>query len=212
MKTHIKGVKRTRYINVDLGAISATFHQCSGCATTDACCCAKYEVCVSAREMRAIIGALPLAAEHCPWLKDENGYDNVFDETERGCFAIDTHEDGLCVLAYHCDSGIRCSLHSVAEQIGVSPHLLKPFSCTLWPLSLQESPDAALSICDDAFRFPCNRRKEKGGTISPEILDSIKRLLGVAACAHILKAANKGLHNARVPLRGPLAGDLARPI
>ena len=116
------------------------------------------------------------------------------------------------MLAYHCDSGIRCSLHSVAEQIGVSPHLLKPFSCTLWPLSLQEPPDAVLSICDDSFRFPCNRRQEKGGAISPEILDSIKRLLGVAACAHILKAANKGLRNARVPLRGSLAGDLARPI
>ena len=206
MKNHIKGVKSSQYINVDLGAISATFHQCSGCSTTDACCCAKYEVCVSAREMKAIIGALPLAAEHCPWLKDEDGFDNVFDETEPGCFAIDTHEDGLCLLAYHCDSGIRCSLHSVAEQIGISPHRLKPFSCTLWPLLLLDPPDATLSICDDSFLFPCNRPQENG-TISPEILDSIKSLLGEAACAHIQKEANKGLLNARVPLRGPLAGE-----
>ncbi len=201
-------MKRPQYINVDLSAISAIFHRCSGCTSTDACCCAKYEVCVSAREMKTIIGILPLAAEHCPWLKGENGFDNVFDEAERGLFAIDTHEDGLCVFAYHCNSGIRCALHSVAEQIGISPHLFKPYACTLWPLGLQEPPNATLSICDDAFQFPCNRiRKEKGGAIAPEILNSIERLLGVAACGQILKAAKKGLHSTRVQLRGPLAGE-----
>ena len=168
MKTHLKrGSKRARHIHVDVRAIAATLHRCTGCATTAACCCAKYEVCVSAREMSAIIGALPLAAEYCPWLKGEDGFDNVFDETERGCFAIDTHADGLCVLAYSCDAGIRCSLHSVAEQIGVAPHRLKPIACTLWPLSLQEPPDATLSICDDVFRFPCNRRNGKGGPFRP---------------------------------------------
>ena len=200
-------MKRHQYITVDLKSISATVHRCSGCATTDACCCSKHEVCVSAREMKNIIGALPMAAKLCPWLKDKNGFDNVFDETERGVFAIDTHENGLCVFAYHCDSGIRCSLHSVAGQMGISPHLLKPYACTLWPLVLQEPPDAILSICPDAFQFPCNRaRKEKDNAISPEILDSIEMLLGKAACSHILAAANKGLHSTRAPLHGPLAG------
>lgn len=201
-------MKRTKHINVDLNAISAMSYRCSGCTSIDACCCAKYEVCVNTREMRAIIGIFPLAAEYCPWLKDKNGFDNVFDEAERGSFVIDTHENGLCVFAYHCDSGIRCSLHSVAEQIGTPPHLLKPFVCSLWPLALPEPPNATLSICDDAFQFHCNKtRKEKGGAISPAILDSIEKLLGVAAYSQILKAANKGLRATRVPLRGPLAGE-----
>ena len=204
-------MKSPQYINVDLSAISATLHRCSGCANTDVCCCATHEVCVSTREMKAIIGALPLAAGHCPWLKGEAGFDNVFDEVERGLFAIDTHEDGLCVFAYHCDSGIRCSLHSVAEQMGMSPHLLKPYACTLWPLVLREPPNAALSICDDALRFPCNSvRKGKGGAISPELLDSIEKLLGTAACGQTLKAAQKGSQGTRVLLTGRIFDAIRR--
>jgi len=160
-----------------------------------------HEVCVNAHEMKTISGALPLAAKHCPSLKDVNGYDNVFDEVERGLFAIDTHENGLCVFAYHVRSKIRCSLHSVALQIGMSPHLIKPSACTLWPLVLRESPDAVLSICDDALQFPCNR-KVKAGSISREILNSIEKLLGAAACGQILKAAQAGQKHARLRLRG----------
>lgn len=194
-------MKSPQYITVDLSAISATLHRCSGCASLDACCCATYEVCVSASEMKTILGTLPLAAEHCPWLKTGTGFDNVFDEVERGLFAIDTHKDGLSVFAYHGDSGIRCSLHSAAEQMGISPRLLKPCVCTLWPLVLREPPNAILSICDDALRFPCNRtRKGKSGAISPEILDSIERVLGVGVCRQILKTANKGLRSAKVLL------------
>jgi hypothetical protein len=201
-------MKHPQYINVDLKAIVATAHQCSGCFTAKACCCAKYEVCVGLREMRTIIGALPLAAEYCPWLKTRTGYENVFDETERGLFAIDTHDDGLCVFAYHCDSGIRCSLHTAAVQIGTSPHLVKPYACTLWPLVMREPPYAALSICDDAFRFPCNRTsRKKDDVISPEILYSIEMLLGADACAKIVKAASKGLRRTRVPLHGVLVDE-----
>ena len=200
-------MKRLEYFNVDVSAIAATSHRCSGCARTDVCCCARYEVCVSVPEMKTIVGVLPLAAQYCPWLKGANGFDNVFDRVEPGLFAIDTHENDLCVLAYHCDSGIRCSLHSVAEQMGISPHLVKPYACTLWPLVMQDPPDAILSICDDALEFPCNWiRNAKSGAISPEILHSIEKLLGAAACSQIVKAAQKGLRSTRVPLRGPLAG------
>jgi hypothetical protein len=147
--------------------------------------------------MKAIIGVLPQAATFCPALKGMNGFDNVFDEVERGLFAIDTHENGLCVFAYRVHAGIRCSLHSVALQTGISPHKLKPYACTLWPLVLREPPDAALSICDDALQFPCNR-KVKAGTISGEILDSIEKLLGAAACGHTLKATQTGCKQVKV--------------
>ncbi|MBA4386821.1 MAG: hypothetical protein C0404_02500 [Verrucomicrobia bacterium] len=201
-------MKRSRYINIDVGAISSISHRCTGCASPGSCCCAKYEICVRVREMKTIIGALPLAAKYCPWLKDENGFDNVFDETERGLFAIDTHDNGLCVFAYHCDSGIRCSLHSAALQIGMPPHLLKPFSCTLWPLVLREPPGAMLSITGEALQFPCNRTRKGKPAISPEIIDSIRNLLGAAVCGRIMEAANKGIQKIRVPLQGPLAGGI----
>jgi len=194
-------MKRPQYINIDVHAISTLSHQCTGCASIDACCCAVHEVCVNAHEMKTISGALPLAARYCPDLKDNNGYDNVFDEVERGLFAIDTHENGLCVFAYHAHAGTRCSLHSAALQTGMSPHLLKPSVCTLWPLVMREPPDAALSICDDALQFPCNR-KVKAGIISQEILDSIEKLLGATACGQILSAAQAGHKHARLRLRG----------
>jgi hypothetical protein len=200
-------MKHPQSIHVDLRALSGMSHRCSGCATTDACCCATYEVCVSAREMRAIIGVLPMAAEFCPGLKGRKGFENVFEEVERGCYAIDTHEDGLCVFAYRSEEGIRCALHTVAGRMGVPSHQVKPFACTLWPLVMQEPPHAAISICDDALRFPCNRRRRKAGDISPEIIDSITILLGSTACRQIQRASRKGIRTARVALHGPLAGE-----
>jgi len=149
--------------------------------------------------MKIISGALPLASQYCPGLKDENGYDNVFDEVERGLFAIDTHENGLCVFAYPVHAGIRCSLHSVALQTGMLPHRLKPSACTLWPLVLRDPPDAVLSICDDALQFPCNR-KVKAGSISSEILNSIEMLLGAATCGQVLRAAHAGRKKTRARL------------
>lgn len=196
------------YINIDVSAISALAHRCSGCSRTDVNCCSTHEVCVGTREMNTIIGVLPLAAKHCPCLKVAHDFDNVFDEVERGLFAIDTHEDGLCVFAYHADSGIRCSLHTVAVQMGISPHLLKPHACTLWPLVLREPPGAALSICSDALRFPCNRTSQgKRGTISPTIQDSIAKMLGSRASGQILKAAKTLRKTVRVRLRGQLGGE-----
>jgi hypothetical protein len=148
-----------------------------------------------------------MAAEFCPGLKGRKGFENVFEEVERGCYAIDTHEDGLCVFAYRSEEGIRCALHTVAGRMGVPSHQVKPFACTLWPLVMQEPPHAAISICDDALRFPCNRRRRKAGDISPEIIDSITILLGSTACRQIQRASRKGIRTARVALHGPLAGE-----
>ena len=191
--------------------MSTVAHQWSGWTHTDACCCAVHEVCVNKREMNTIIGALPLAARYCPGLENRDGFDNVFDEVERGVFAIDTHENGLCVFAYQCRSGIRCALHSAALEIGLSPHLLKPSSCTLWPLVMRSPPDAALSICDDALQFPCNR-KVKAGRISPELLDSLDKLLGTAVCGQILKGAQAGHKRARLQLPFPFPMELVYPV
>ena len=165
--------KNPQYIDVDLDAISTVAHHCSGCTHTDACCCAVHEVCVNKREMNTIIGALPLAARYCPGLENRDGFDNVFDEVDRGVFAIDT--------------------------------------CTLWPLVMRSPPDAALSICDDALQFPCNR-KVKAGRISPELLDSLDKLLGTAVCGQILKGAQAGHKRARLQLPFPFPMELVYPV
>ncbi len=154
--------------------------------------------------METITGLLPHVVKFCPGLNGKKGFDNVFDEVERGLFAIDTHENGLCVFAYKYKSAIRCSLHSVAEQLGKSAHLLKPYACTLWPLVLREPPHAALSICDDALQLPCNKACKEKGTISPEILDSITKIFGVKASDQISRAARNKLPTTRVRLSGPV--------
>jgi hypothetical protein len=97
----------------------------------------------------------------------------------------------------------------VAEQMKTAPHLVKPFSCTLWPLSLLDPPHARLSICSEAVQFPCNRRRrKKGGSISPDLLDTIEGLLGTEARDRVVEAARKGLSAVRVAVNGPLAEAL----
>lgn len=193
---------------VDLDAITSISHRCAGCAGTHHCC-AMHEVCISRKEMRTIAGALPLAARYCPWLKCEDGFDNVFDRSERDAYVIDTHEDGLCVFAYRRNGRTLCSLHSAALRSGIRPHLLKPYACTLWPLMVREPPEAAISICDDALRFPCNRPRKKGnGRISPDILNTIDTMLGSEARRMVVDAARRGKRRVSVPLSGVLSARL----
>lgn len=151
--------------------------------------------------MGNIIGVMPLAARSCPWLKIDGGYDNVFDEETSNRFAIDTQDDGLCIFAYRTGGRIRCSLHTVALRAGIEPHKLKPFACTLWPLDLSADRGLTLSMRDYAARFPCNKKqRRKGVGISPDLLDSIGKLFGEAACTEIMVAAIKGLSRIRVRL------------
>jgi hypothetical protein len=44
-------------------------------------------------------------------------------------------------------------------RLGLDPFRVKPRSCSLWPLSLSDGRPSVLSVCDDVFDFPCNRRR-----------------------------------------------------
>ena len=114
--------------------------------------------------MDRIIRVLPEAAKLCPHLKTNHGYDNVFEYVEPGLYALDTTEDGLCLLAYVADHRIRCSLHTVGTNLGLPLAKVKPEACLLWPLSLSEG-DEVLSLAGDCAFVPMHHTQAE--TIGP---------------------------------------------
>lgn len=198
-------------VSVDVASIAGLSHACTGCKGTRGCCCASYEVCVSAREMKAIIGVMPLLAEFCPALKARAGFANVFEEVDGGGYCIDTDEKGLCVFAYVSNRKIRCSVHSAARKLGLAPSALKPFVCTLWPLALSEAPGRCLSVCEDARSFHCcrGRGESRGKTVAGALLGGIGDLFGEAARREVIRASGRGLRRTVIhPGRGRRAGSL----
>ena len=55
-------VKHSKAIGIDYGSIGSIDHVCNGCSGVSKCCCAKYEVSVTAVERNKIIKVLPEAA------------------------------------------------------------------------------------------------------------------------------------------------------
>jgi hypothetical protein len=185
-----KLVKR-KSVRADLGALLSIEHACHGCAKDERCCCAAYEVCVSAAEMERIIQVLPDAAEFCPHLGTDKGYDNVFEKVSPGLYAIDTTEDGLCLFAYETRGKVHCSLHTVALDQGLPLARVKPKACILWPLSFSEG-DEVLSITDDALSFNCNTRKVRGRrSPSAAFIEAIEMVYGEGCGAALEQAAGK---------------------
>jgi hypothetical protein len=165
-------------VGVDLKAICSIDHECVGCSVVSKCCCAMYDVCVSEEELQRIIPVLPEAAELCPHLKTEEGYANVFEEAEKGHYAIDTHENGLCVFAYKTKGLIRCSLHAVEAKHGLPLGSVKPGVCILWPLTFSEDGNA-LTLHDNALSCECSSpRKEPSKAVSPALIETIRHFGG----------------------------------
>ena len=163
---------------VDLKAICSIDHECVGCPTVAESCCAKYDVCVNEEELNRIIPVLPEAAKFCPHLKTEEGYANVFEETEDGLFSLDTHENGLCVFAYLNNGLIRCSLHSVEQNLKLPLGTVKPGVCILWPLTFSED-GKYLTLHDSALACECSQpRKKPSDLVSPALLETIRHFGG----------------------------------
>ncbi len=176
-------------VAVDLEAIRRIAHCCQPerCADRPSCC-ATFEVCVDTDEVAKLAGGLPDAARWANRLIADGDYENPFDPTDDGLYAIDTDEDGLCVFAYRKTGRTLCSLHTWALEVGVRPIDAKPRSCCLWPLALSEDTPSILSVMDGAFDFPCNRRRS--GTrksLHPGVAEIIETALGQAALAEIAR-------------------------
>ncbi len=145
-------------LRVDVSALASLTYACRPGRCAGASCCARYEVCVATEELGRLVGLLPAAARYAVALRGPDGLDNPFEPLGGGLWAIDTDEDGLCVLAYRDRSGAtRCSLHSAALEAGLDPLAHKPLSCALWPVAVSEDDPPVLTVADDATELPCCR-------------------------------------------------------
>ncbi|MBI2436107.1 MAG: DUF3109 family protein [Candidatus Hydrogenedentes bacterium] len=169
-------------VRVDLDALLRLDHACDPKACSAAgCCCGSYEVTVSPKELRRITGMIPESSRFARNLRTANGaLENPFERIEKGLYALDTDERGRCVFAYRDKEGfIRCSIHSAALRLGLEPYRTKPFACTLWPLAISEDNPPVLTVQEDAYRFPCNRRRSRPArTRAPEVALIIEQLFG----------------------------------
>ena len=191
-------------LEIDVAGICSVIHNCTGCPGGTKCCCSSYEVTINSQELRNLIGCLPLAARFCPNLKSNDLYENVFEEISRGLYCLDTKENGTCVFAYLKSNKLICSLHTVAEQIGIPFRKAKPEACLLWPLAIYEGGKRILSIQDDAFEFSCNTRNAEGKfSLCPSIAENIERVFGVEFRNELQDAVNKRLPWKSIPLRSP---------
>ena len=184
--------RRKKTLSVDLASLRSVEHRCSGCAEDEHCCCSSYEVCVTKAEMERIIEVLPEAAKLCPHLRTEEGFDNVFEYVEPGLYALDTTEDGLCLLAYIVDHKIRCSLHTAGKNLGLPLEMVKPKACLLWPMSLSEG-DEVLSLAGDALTFGCTAPARKGSSgLSPAFVEAVEIVYGEGTGARLEREAGTG--------------------
>ncbi len=167
-----------RVVGIDLKAICSIDHECRGCSEVSESCCAKYDVCVSEEGLKKIIPYLPEAAKFCPHLKTDDGFANVFEKAEKGVYAIDTHDNGLCVFAYEANGLIRCSLHTIEKNLDLPLGTIKPEVCILWPLTFSDSGDV-LTLHDDALSCACSSPREIPSIrISPDLLKTIQHFGG----------------------------------
>jgi hypothetical protein len=98
-------------------------------------CCADIEVPLTGAEKRAITRQLPLIASTMAgrdrrWSR---GFPVVFD-AERQL----TRPGRRCVFAYPSPEGLRCGLHTAAEEAGLPVASIKPSPCRLFPLVVLE--------------------------------------------------------------------------
>ena len=168
-------------IEIDIPGIMSLAHACDpGLCRQQESCCAHYEICCEEHELSGLIGLFANAAQYAPALRAEDGYDNVFEETDAGLFSIDAAGDGLCVFAYRDGEGrALCSLHTAAYDLGLDYFKGKLRACLLWPLAVTEDVPPLLSAHPDALRFPCNRRRASDSdALDPDVAEILRGLFG----------------------------------
>jgi hypothetical protein len=127
---------------VDLSALARRRFECRPLACTPGSrdrgivsCCADIEVPLTGAEARAITRGLPavastMAARDRRWSR---GIPVVFDASRHLL-----RPGRRCVFAYPSPSGLRCGLHTAAEEHGLPVESLKPSPCRLFPLVVLE--------------------------------------------------------------------------
>ncbi len=166
---------------VDIGSLLSLEHSCDPklCSSSKSCCSC-FQVFITKDELERLVGFMPEASAYTKNLKTGGSYSNVFDEEDEGLFSIETDDAGLCVFGYRAGGdGTFCSLHSAALKMDLKPEEVKPFDCMLWPLALTEEKPLTLTIDNDAFDFPCNKKRAPGAlSLDSGVEDIIIRLYG----------------------------------
>ena len=195
-------------ITVDLEALSMLDHACTGCSRAARCCCAHYDICITAHEMERTIGYLDHIAAYCSHLRIDDGYDNVFEEIDRDLFRIDSSEDGLCVFAYRQGRQTRCALHRVAMELGLAVETIKPHACLLWPLALTENAPYILAVHVDAFQFRCNHQRPRQASLHPSVADIVATVFGPLFAREVGQSLDLGLSTVEITLDARHAAHL----
>lgn len=174
-------------VRVDIHALGRLAHCCDPhlCRHTK-CCCKSYEIVVDRNEARTVVGMLPNAARYARRLRDGSTFHDPIDTTEGGLCLASTG-CGRCVFAFTAPEGLRCSLHAAALDLGLPPASVKPKACTLWPLFFDESEPPLLTVQEDAFDFPCNRRTA-GTALDAGVAEIIGSVFGDSFLASVRDA------------------------
>ena len=180
VETEVSRITVIDETEVDIGALYSITYRCTpGVCSKSQCCCAGYEVCIDRHEMSNLIGYMPEASTYASYLRAGAGYENVFEELGPGLFAIDTNDDDICAFSYlNKKDEVLCALHTVALELNLPPHEVKPKSCTTWPLAVSEEKPVRLSISEDAFNFPCNTPRKETESLDPNIAQIIHDIFG----------------------------------
>ncbi len=181
MTAHADGFANVHGYVVDVQNLGSIAHGCDPALCRESgSCCACYDVWIGDEERSRLLELLPGAARYAAHLRDGAGFREVLKPLGPDAYAVEKREDGLCVFAYAgAGDEVLCALHSAALDVGLAPERAKPDSCVLWPLTVTSSRPPVISVHEDAFRFPCNRRREPGRLpLDQGIVDVIRAAFG----------------------------------
>ncbi len=123
-------------------------------------CCGVYDVWIDAEEKARLEKNLSLVFVRAGKESGGKCVDTYLKWVGAG-YVLQKNREGLCRLACRADDGrVLCALHSAALHAGIPPAQVKPRSCLLWPLALAGRGHRTVSVQQDAYDFPCNRRRE----------------------------------------------------
>ena len=119
-------------------------------------CCVGLAVAVSQREIRVIDSLMDELARVAPWLREQDGYADVFVDDSTG-FQIEPRDDnGTCPFLFRRQGRALCAIHHVAIRTGRTVAEAKPRACRHWPLILEvRSNRVRISVHPDAQAIGC---------------------------------------------------------
>ena len=175
-------------IRIDVPALMSIEHCCRpGVCKGKPNCCSRFQIHVDEKELETIVGFLPLVEKYTSSIGGEQGYDNVFEESEEGCYFIDADDNEQCIFAYPTAAEeTLCSLLSAAIELGLPPVDVKPKCCSLWPLALSAGSHPVLSINSLFASFPCNHKKAAPAGIDAGIQETIRIYFGESFLSELL--------------------------